>query len=443
MSTRTPRRLKALVVALVLPLAGLVATAPSADAVATVVAPPSASGIALVDSYSYVDPDIGDTVVTGVVQNTSGRTVDAVRIVIDQLDGQEQIQSTSYATALNMRLDAGEKSPFKAYLPPWLSPASWRIRLLEGDAAVSPANHRFTVLETATYTDENGLEHLEGLVRNDNTATATQVSIAATFLDAAGKIVDAEVGPVYSPQPLRLAAGEVGYFDLPRVDGPAHTSVTLVADAASDPSPLPVSVSISATPVVGFGKAHTVTGRVVKRGTDTGVRTVPVDLLSQMAGTSTWNSSPVWTDANGRISFSYNAHANLTYRLRVPASAQTLPAESGSAKVVVGMEVLASAPKLTRAPKFPVSVGGSLGPVTSRFVVQQRVSGAWVEVAQGRLKRKKIEGMKDSWTISGQVMIKPKKFGKARYRVQVAATSMNGAGTSKAFTVNAQPLLEA
>lgn len=439
--TMSTWRVHALAAVLALSFAGAAGLMAPAQAAPTAVV--SASGVQVVGTYDYVG-EFGLRTVLGTLKNVSGRTLENVRVMVDQTDASNQVIASTTVPVLADRLDTGESSTFETTLAPVPGAVAWSLRSPAGDAAVSPANHRFTTTITGTYTDEYGLAHTTGTVRNDNTGPATYVSVGATFVNGVGNPVATDLTFVDSSTFLRLAAGEVGTFDVARYGGPSHSSVQLVAEAGNDPSPLPTTVSI----ISGGGTARsdrgiTATGRVVKRGTDTGVAGVDVLMDTYSAYNKTWvPATRVTTDANGNVRASAQPQRNnTTLRLRVPGSDTVAGSESGTVFTAV-----------TPVLNITGSADGMAGDeivlnIESRYSgkveIQRKDGKRWVKVGTKTLKQHRLATSQHKpYEYHYIGLAYPKlssKPGKVEFRVVLPATALNAAGVSNVIKVKAVP----
>jgi hypothetical protein len=414
---------------------------PAADAAPLAVAA-AAPGVQIQDSSSYAD-GFGGTVVLGTLLNTSGRTLETVRVLVDQVDASGAVLASTVVPALLDRLDTGERSPFQTYLGPVPGMVRWVLRGPAGDQAVSPANHRFTTHVIETYTDPDGLQHVYGSVRNENTGPATRVGVAAMFRDAAGAPVGADWSIVQSAQMLRMAPGELGYFDVMRYGGPAHATVDLVADAGNDPSPLPTEVSmVGGGGSVAYEQPIGVGIRVTKRGTDTPVPDVAVDLLVLHACRAKFGwgvSRHGVTDASGTAVIQVSGeYCNVSYRAAVPATGAITGSESaGSVSTVVGAR-----PSLSASPSTVVGSTALFDVWTEtagKVTIQMRKGKRWVDVATLRTHKKRLGGGGVGYNGMAEGVVPV--VGKVRFRALAAATPVNGAGPSNVVVVKAWPTL--
>lgn len=435
-SIRPTWRGRALIATLTL-AAGTVATLPSAADAVPVATVATASGVQIVDSTSYPDGS-GGTAVMGTLLNMSGRTLENVRVVVDQVDASGSVLASTVAPALLDRLDTGEWSPFQTYLGPVPGTIRWVLRAPAGDQAISPANHRFTTKVIETYADSDGLQHVYGSVRNDNTAPATRVSVAAMFRDAVGAPVGADWAVVDSQQFLSLAPGEVGYFDVMRYGGPAHATVDLVAEASNDPSPVPTAVTLTGGGgSVGYRQPIPVQVHVVKRGTDTPVAGADVDLLvlHSCHPKSGWGISRHGvTDAAGTAAISVAGETcNVTYRAQTP----TTVARIGSTSDTSVSAVVGARPTLSASPSTLVGTTALFDVWTDspgKVTIQMKKGKRWVDVVQLRTRKKRLYGGGTAY--NGMVEGVAPVAGKVRFRALAAATAVNGAGPSNVEVVH-------
>ncbi len=374
------------------------------------------------------------SVVTGEVENTSARTLESVRVMLDQLDAAGNVLGSTTAFALAERLDPGERTAFKGYLLPLPGFVNWNVRNVVGDFAIKPANHNFTLAVTGSYLDEYGFRHIEGTVRNDNTGPASAVTVNAQFFDGAAT-TDAEW--TYPDSDLTMAPGEVAPFEIMRVDGVPHTSVVLSADANNDPSPLPTVVSVSGGGSTRHDRQVEATGRVVKRGTDVGVAGVHVEMHTYSAYSRQWVvSGGGATDANGTVRvYTPPQRHNTTVRLRVPATDKVSASESGTVFTTV-------TPALSLQGSRDLQIGGgavlSFQSAYSGTVEIQRKDGKkWVKVGTKKLKKHRIATSQKppyQYHYIGWAHPPVVKVGKVQFRVVLPATALNGTGVSNVFT---------
>lgn len=408
--------------------AGVLATAEAPARAAISVSGPGDAVQVL--STNHVVDEFGLVAVMGEAQNSSGRTLESVRVVIDQYDVAGNVLDTTVAPVLAARLDGGEKSAFKAYLAPVPGASRWAVRRALGDPAISPANHRFTFAITGNYTDEFGFPHIVGTVRNDNTGPATMVGVNATFFDLAGKVVDAEWTVAESSEFLRMAPGETGTFDVARMDGPSHSSVVLTGDAGNDPAPLPTVWSA----VSGGGTAKNsqasvpMGGRLVKRGTDTGVPGAVIALLRDDINSQWEKVGDGVTDDNGVVNFKLGNLYNSTYRLSLLASPAHEPAQSGTVRLVVNASLAVDRTQVKLFPGNALFIKATLQypPPGQSVTLQRWAGGAWKPLVSA-----KLTGDSYRFRIKGH----QQKKGQTKYRVVSAASSWYGAGTSPVVNV--------
>lgn len=435
-TARRPWRVHALVASLAVTFAGAAALTAPAQAAPAAVA--SASGVEVVTTYDYVD-EYGMHTVLGTLRNVSGRTLENVRVVIDQTDANHQVLASTVAPVLADRLDTGEASTFEAFLGPVPGVVGWSLRSPGGDPAVSPANHRFTTTITGGYTDEVGLAHTTGTVRNDNTGPATYVSIGATFFNGVGNPVGTDLTFVDSPTFLRLAGGEVGTFDVVRYGGPSHSSMTLFAEAGNDPSPLPTALSITTGGgSIPSNRGITVTGRVVKSGTDTGAAGVDVVMDTYSAYGKTWVPAASGTaDGSGNVRLWVPPQRNnTTVRLRVPGTATVSASESGTAFASV-------TPVLELSGSRDLQIGSQGvfhvdSPYSGTVQLQRKAGKRWVTVGTKRLKQlRKATSQTPPYEYHYVAWMYPQmtKVGKFQFRAVLPVTALNGVGISNTFTV--------
>jgi hypothetical protein len=294
-----------------------------------------------------------------------------------------------------------------------------------------------------SYTDEFGLQHVIASVRNNNSGYATRVSVGATFKDSAGTPVGTDWALVASTESLRMAPGEVGHVDVMRYGGPAHATVDLVAEGANDPSPLPTSVSISGGGSFMANKGITATGRVVKRGTDTGIAGLPVAVLTYSAYEKKWVPSPGGlsvSDARGNLRIAVPEQPfNTTIKLRVTPEGGVSASESGTVLATV-------VPPLKIRGDQGVEVGsGTFVKIESRYTggpveIQRKEGKRWVKVATARLTKHRLNFSADpQFEYRGRVEVATPRAGRIQFRAITRATQLNGAAVSNTIRVRVVP----
>lgn len=197
------------------------------------------SDIELIAATEFTDPS-GVLTVVGEVRNSSGRTVDPVRIIVDQVDGAGRLLGSSPTFTMSQRLDDGESSPFKTYLVPARGYHHWQIRLIGADPAISPANRRFDFTIAKEYYDGDGLHHVEGTVRNLNSGRALLPVIVGSFHDGDGDLATAEYAVPDLGDRTDMEGGASAPFHLVRFDGPADLplgAVEFTGEARQRPQP--------------------------------------------------------------------------------------------------------------------------------------------------------------------------------------------------------------
>ena len=400
----------------VLALAGVLASAP--------VPAQAASGAVELVSYSSGADDYGYVHVAGQVVNRTGQTVGSVVVVVDQLDRQGSLVGTDTTYAQTTVLDDGEFSGFSTMFQAPKGYDHLVIRSVGGSQSYRPANRNFAITVTNRYRSSSGEDHIVGTIKNLNTSEASLVSVDATYFDEVGTAVGATSAyPTAANGSGAMAAGETNSFDVSFVDSSTPASYVLIAESYDDPSPLPTSWVSSGGGTRTYGQSAAIAGRVTKRGTDVGLDAVTVQLLAQTAGSSTWNVTlTATTDYDGRVSFSPRPARNMSYVIRLPASATQQGSQSPSQPVVVnalhGAKLSATSVALGRTATLTATVAPSQA---GRILTLQRlVSGKWTNVTSHAL-----DG-KSSWVFS----VKPTARGTYTYRTSSAAYAANGAGTS-------------
>jgi hypothetical protein len=226
------RRLAALVSATAVVAGGAALVAPSAHAAQTVT---------IVSQSSYVDSAGTDNIV-GEVRNDGTGNIEQVAVSFQFFNAANSVIGTDSTNAMVERLAPGEKSPF---LLTYSKPAGfdhYSAAVSATDSSVVP-NHNFTT-SLAKSTDAFGLPHIAGTVRNDNLIDADFVTVALTFYDAAGHVVNAASEYVNDDT---IAPGGTSVVDETFDTAPSYTSYVALAQSNSDampgatPSPSPSS----------------------------------------------------------------------------------------------------------------------------------------------------------------------------------------------------------
>ena len=402
-------------------------------ALALVPALPAAPAAAAAPSVQLVSltshTEAGAVLVAGQVVNHTGHTVDWVPVALDLLNAKGALVGSRTAYAQTSSLDDGELSGFSTVFE---APAGYdhlSVRSVGGSASAGPANRNFTTTVTNHYVDSGGVDHLVGTVRNTNAGRASLVSVDVTYLDGNGRAIGAEQGfPEAADGSDYMAAGETDSFDI-TYDGPSTpASYVLLADSLDDPSPLPTTSVSSGGGTRAYGQSAAIAGRVTKRGTDTGLDAVDVQLLAQTAGSATWGVALTGrTDHDGKVSFSPKPARNTTYVIRLPAAATRLGSQSSGQAVVVNALDTAKLSSASLAVGRTATLTATVAPTQAgRTVTLQRlVSGKWTNIASHAL------DSRSSWVFP----LKPTARGTYTYRTTTGAYAANGAGASAQVTL--------
>ncbi|MCU1591216.1 MAG: hypothetical protein JWP11_2472 [Frankiales bacterium] len=227
-------RVAAVVSATVLSGGIVAALAPSASATPSLL---------VVSTSTYFDGT--DQHVVGEVRNTGGGNVDLVTLHVSFFDaGNSPVGSGDSTTASLNRLAPGELSPFDdAFTPP--PGYNHATVTATGSDTASPPNHNFTVVVTDDQTvDAFGYLHISGRLGNDNTTTADLPTMAFTYYDPSGKVVNQDLIPVSDSS---IPAGGSSTFEelIPTTPAFARYAIVGQSDTAAAPNP---SASPTATP---------------------------------------------------------------------------------------------------------------------------------------------------------------------------------------------------
>jgi hypothetical protein len=148
------------------------------------------------DSFTSVS---GDLVVVGEVQNKGSSIIDYVTLegIPYTLDG-EAAASMSYSV-FGANLLPGQKAPFYldfSYLSSFSGNTSWvssfdhvDLRVIRAETVQTTQNPGLVIAAQTSYTDNNGLFVVAGIVQNNGTQPAGRVWVVTTFYDLSGGVV--------------------------------------------------------------------------------------------------------------------------------------------------------------------------------------------------------------------------------------------------------------
>lgn len=174
-----------------------------------------------------------DREIVGEVRNAGTSPIGTVRVDFSFQSADNRVLSTDFTFARVDRLAPGERSPFSLSFTPVEGYDHYSYVVSDGSDSFRALNHNFTVTVSNQFND--GLfEHIVGSVRNDNTTTASFVSVVGTAYSAGTAVDDAEV--FINNNSKELAPGTSATFELIFFGRRTFDSTALLAQSSSDPS---------------------------------------------------------------------------------------------------------------------------------------------------------------------------------------------------------------
>ena len=132
----------------------------------------------------------------GEVQNTGSTTWCTIELLATFYDSNNTILGHSHSIRIELgALPPGAKSPFSDIL---LQDLTWIPKIdhydfqvvLADDLNIFNISPGLQILSKRAYTDDKGLMHFEGEIKNTGTATADSTIVYITLYDSSGKVVD-------------------------------------------------------------------------------------------------------------------------------------------------------------------------------------------------------------------------------------------------------------
>lgn len=254
--SRLRRRIGALAAAASLVAIGGIGASPAVASAAT------GQPLTVLSASSFRD-SAGNVHVVGEIRNPSRTVVGAPAITVTARGAGGAALATEPATSTLTALLPGELSGISAVFPP---PAGFVSATVDGASAAPTSNTPDRRLRVSVTPGPNGA--VSGTVANTDTAPARDVSVAFTFYDARGTVVDVESALVGTSGPNDIGAGANAPFTSSRPGGaPPATTVSAIAQAASQPTrpnppSCPTLAALSTTPVsTGSGGFHALNPR--------------------------------------------------------------------------------------------------------------------------------------------------------------------------------------
>ena len=368
-----------------------------------------ASTAPAVSVVSYSADELGDYVFfTGEVQNTYPLPVTAVVVHATAFDAAGKVVAEKDGLTFLLKLDPGERAPLLAVL----NHAGARYDLKVTGFAISHEgpNRNFTITTGSPTTDPDGTLHYPGTITNNNLEPA-EVSIVATYRDAAGKAVGSSLITVNDSD--EIAAGASVPFELKDEFPPEYVSIDLIPDGIGQATTGVAVDWVVVPPVIGSTMKLTGTAK-------------PGDAITfEQYGASGW--API----AGLDATADATTGDFTASCKVVGPAY-VRAVSPSAKSP-GIAILAAASTTLKASATSVKKGakvtlsGTVKPATAGTVVtiQRKVGSKWTTLATAKLSAS--GAFTYAWV--------PKAAGTYVLRVTVPTTGLIQAGTSPSLTV--------
>jgi hypothetical protein len=220
---RIAAALIALTIATLILLSALAAPAPQQDCSAgpctylpivqvPLPSPTPDTTVRVVSSRSYVRDD--DRYVVGEVLNSRSAAVYLVKISARFYDAADALVAVEDANTIQTMTEPGQKNPFKIVLGK--APATIvRYELSLSWSDVSLVAYRPATILSQQKRDNSGPE-VFGELRNDQASTLFAIQVAVTFYDAAGQVVDTDLG---FPSTTILAPGSKSDYKVSTFDG--------------------------------------------------------------------------------------------------------------------------------------------------------------------------------------------------------------------------------
>jgi hypothetical protein len=186
----------------------------------------AAEDLQILSHTGYIDSS-GYYNVVGEVENVGAQAVNSVVINVTFYDSNNvSIASRTDSTMLSIILDA-RKSPFDIQLLNTAQSAhvyNYTISFTYSPTISIP--EKLEIPNSTSFTDDTGVLHVTGYIRNIGNAEALTVKLVVTYYDKAGN-VKAAIFQYTDPENPSLAPGQTVAFDIPLQD---TTRVPLVAN---------------------------------------------------------------------------------------------------------------------------------------------------------------------------------------------------------------------